>query len=91
MTVQFFLMEILTDKSFDFAVTKSCVFYLFLEVYTQYLEKVNDWVGWAIIGSLFIEENVTGDLYVKMLELTIDHLITHELETQINSVFRKIC
>jgi len=61
--------------------------FIFHEGHTQEPQKVNVWAGIlgnAIIGPLFIEENLTGNLYLNMLEDTIDPLITHELETQID-------
>lgn len=62
--------------------------HVFREGHTQNPQKVNVWAGIlgnTIIGPLFIEGNLTGDLYLNMLEETIDNLITHELETQIDA------
>lgn len=62
--------------------------HIFREGHTQYPQKVNVWAGIlgnAIIGPLFIEGNLTGNLYLNMLEEAIDPLITHELETQVDA------
>lgn len=60
----------------------------FREGHTQYPEKVNVWAGIlgnAIIGPLFIQENLTGELYLNLLEEVIDPLITASLENQLDA------
>lgn len=57
----------------------------FREGHTQYPEKLNVWAGIlgdALIGPLFIPGNLSGDIYLDMLENTIQPLIVHELENQ---------
>lgn len=39
----------------------------------------------AIIGPFVIEDNLISDLYLSVLARTLDSLISHELETQINA------
>jgi len=59
--------------------------HIFREGHTQFPQKVNVWAGILgnkIIGPLFIEENLTGDLYLHLLENVIDPLITESLENQ---------
>lgn len=58
---------------------------LFREGHTQHPQKTNVWAGIygdKIIGPLFIDENLTGELYLDLLENSIDPLIVHELENQ---------
>lgn len=59
--------------------------HLFREDHTQYPQKINVWAGILgneIIGPIFMEENLTGELYVNLLENVIDLLITQSLENQ---------
>ncbi|KAJ4444649.1 hypothetical protein ANN_06445 [Periplaneta americana] len=49
--------------------------------------KINVWAdifGDDIVGPIFIEENLTGELYVNVSENVIDPLITLSLENQVN-------
>ena len=58
---------------------------VFREGYTEYPQKVNVWAGIlgdAIIGPLFIEGNLNGEMYADMLERSIEPWIIHELENQ---------
>ncbi|KAJ4444648.1 hypothetical protein ANN_06444 [Periplaneta americana] len=50
-------------------------------------KKINVWAdifGDDIVGPIFIEENLTGELYVNVSENVIDPLITLSLENQVN-------
>lgn len=61
--------------------------HVFRETHTQYPEKVNVWAGILgnhIVGPLFIHENLTGDLYLNMLETTVEPLIVQILEDNPN-------
>lgn len=61
--------------------------HLFREVHTQYPQKINVWsgiLGNHIIGPLFIPGNLTGEVYLNMLEDTIDPLITQIIEDDQN-------
>lgn len=61
--------------------------HLFREDHTQYPQKLNVWAGILgneIIGPIFIEENLTGQLYLNLLENVIDPLITQSLESQVD-------
>ncbi|KAJ8941783.1 hypothetical protein NQ318_006819 [Aromia moschata] len=52
------------------------------EGYTQYAQKINVWAGIlgnTIIGPLFINENLNGEIYAEMLDRAIEPLIIHEL------------
>ena len=53
----------------------------------QFRQKINVWAGifgGEIVGPIFIEENLTGELYLNILENVIDPLITLSLENQVN-------
>ena len=66
---------------------------VFREGHTQYPQKVNVWAGIlgnTIIGPLFIEENLTGVLYLNLLEEEIDPLITISVENQIDAAGNRI-
>ena len=61
--------------------------FVFREDHTQFPEKVNVWAGILgdeIIGPVFIEGNLTGQLYLQCLEDVIDPLITQSVETQVD-------
>lgn len=61
--------------------------HVFRQDHTQYPEKINVWAGILgdeIIGPIFIEENLTGHLYLELLENVINPLITQSLENQTN-------
>ena len=48
-------------------------------------QKINVWAGIlgnAIIGPIFIDENLTGEVYLHLHENVIDPSITNELEHQ---------
>jgi len=60
---------------------------LFREGHTQFPEKINVWagiLGHEIVGPLFLEENLTGQLYLNLLENVIDPLIVQSLESQMD-------
>ena len=60
---------------------------MFREGNTQFSQKINVWAGifWDdIIGPIFMEENLTGELYLNISENVIDPLITMSLENQVN-------
>jgi hypothetical protein len=55
------------------------------EVHTQYPEKLNVWAGIlgnSVIGPIFIEENLTGPLYLNLLQNYINPIIVESLENQ---------
>lgn len=55
------------------------------EGHTQYPQKINVWAGIlgnAIIGPLFINENLNGEIYGELLDRGIEPLIIHEVENQ---------
>lgn len=57
----------------------------FSEGHTQNPQKLNVWAGILgdrIIGPFFIEGNLTGEVYVQMLNNSIEPSIVHEIETQ---------
>ena len=57
--------------------------HLFREEHTQFPQKINVWAGILgneIIGPVFIEGNLNGELYLDMFENVIDPLITESLE-----------
>ena len=61
--------------------------FVFREDHTQFPEKVNVWAGILgdeIIGPVFIDGNLTGQLYLQCLEDVIDPLITQSVETQVD-------
>lgn len=61
--------------------------HIFREEHTQYPQKINVWAGILgnkIIGPIFMEENLTGELYLDLLENVINPLITESLENQID-------
>lgn len=61
--------------------------HLFREDHTQHPQKINVWAGILgneIIGPIFIEDNLTGQLYLNLLENVIDPLITQSLESQVD-------
>ncbi|KAL1491580.1 hypothetical protein ABEB36_012155 [Hypothenemus hampei] len=67
---------------------------LFRENNTQYPEKVNVWegiLGNAVLGPLFMEENLTGERYLNLLEEIIDSLITTNLENQVDAAGNRVC
>lgn len=54
---------------------------------TQYPKKINVWAGIlgnSIIGPLFLQTNLNGDLYLEMLQDAIDPLITEVVENSID-------
>lgn len=58
---------------------------VFRQGHTQYPQKINVWAGIlgdTIIGPLFIEENLNGEIYADMLQRSIEPRIVHELENQ---------
>ena len=60
---------------------------MFREGNTQFPQKINVWAGIFgddIVGPIFIEENLTGELYLNILENVIDPFITLLLENQVN-------
>lgn len=60
---------------------------VFREDHTQFPEKINVWAGILgneVIGPVFIEENLTGQLYLQCLEDVIDPLITQSVESQVD-------
>lgn len=66
--------------------------HIFREGATQWPQKINVWAGIlgnAVIGPLFIEENLTGELYLHLLEDVIDPLITTELENQVGNILQE--
>lgn len=59
--------------------------HIFREGHTQYPQKINVWAGILgnkIIGPLFINDNLNGQIYAEMLETTVEPLILTELENQ---------
>lgn len=59
--------------------------HIFREGHTQYPQKINVWAGIlgdSIIGPLFIDGNLTGEMYAEMLDTTIEPLIINEVENQ---------
>ncbi|MVN24218.1 hypothetical protein GO639_03455, partial [Staphylococcus aureus] len=61
--------------------------HVFRETHIQYPEKINVWAGILgnhIVGPLFIDQNLTGELYLNMLETTVDPLITEIVEANPN-------
>lgn len=61
--------------------------HLFREVHTQYPQKINVWcgiLGSHIIGPLFIPGNLTGEVYLNMLNDAIDPFITQIIEDDQN-------
>nr|XP_022918112.1 uncharacterized protein LOC111427283 [Onthophagus taurus] len=61
--------------------------HLTVEGHTQYPEKVNVWAGILgdqVIGPVFIDGNLNGEVYLDMLENTINPLITEALENQLD-------
>ena len=61
--------------------------FVFREDHTQFPEKVNVWAGILgdeIIGPVFIDGNLTGQLYMQCLEDVINPLITQSVETQVD-------
>ncbi|XP_050295593.1 uncharacterized protein LOC126735594 isoform X2 [Anthonomus grandis grandis] len=66
--------------------------HIFREGATQRPQKINVWAGIlgnAVIGPLFIEQNLTGELYLHLLEDVIDPLITTELENQVGNILQE--
>lgn len=60
---------------------------LFRETHTQFPRKINMCAGMLgdnIIGPLFIEENLTGALYLGMLETVIDSLKLETVESSVD-------
>lgn len=61
--------------------------HLYREVHTQYPQKINVWAGIlgnAVIGPVFIEENLNGQLYLELLTDIINPLITESIENQVD-------
>jgi len=61
--------------------------HLFREVHSQYPEKINVWAGIFgnhIVGPFFIAGNLRGDMYLDMLENTIEPRITEIIENDVN-------
>lgn len=61
--------------------------HLMREGHTQYPQKINVWAGIygnSIVGPLFINHNLNGELYHDMLDNQIQPLIIHELENQLD-------
>lgn len=61
--------------------------HIYREGHTQWPQKINVWAGIlgdAIIGPVFIAENLNGNIYLNMLENTIEPLITEALENQLD-------
>lgn len=57
----------------------------FREGHTQYPQKINVWAGIlgnTVIGPLFINGNLTAEVYLNMLDETVDGLITEAVENQ---------
>lgn len=57
--------------------------HVYRECNTQFPQKLNVWAGILgnhIIGPLFIQGNLTGPLYLDMLENTVEHLILECIE-----------
>lgn len=55
------------------------------EGHTQYPQKINVWAGIlgnSIIGPLFINGNLNGEMYAEMLDTAIEPLIIREVENQ---------
>ena len=56
---------------------------IFHETHTQYPQKLNVWAGIfgnSIVGPFFLPGNLTGDMYLDLLENTIDPALTHIIE-----------
>ncbi|KAL1488463.1 hypothetical protein ABEB36_014934 [Hypothenemus hampei] len=78
MNAPFFLMVVSINKTVATGVMQIPIF---LESFREIV-----WAGIlgnAIVGPLFIGENLTGELYLHLLENEIDPLITTHLENQI--------
>lgn len=61
--------------------------HLFREQHSQHPQKLNVWMGILgdhLIGPVFIPGNLTGDVYLDLLENVIDLLITEALEADEN-------
>ena len=61
--------------------------HIFQEGHTQFPEKINVWAGIygnEIIGPFFLEENLTGQLYLNLLENAIYPSIVQSLENQVD-------
>lgn len=59
----------------------------FVEGHTQYPQKINVWAGILgnkVIGPLFLDGNLTGEIYLDMLQTTINPLIIEAIENQID-------
>lgn len=61
--------------------------HLFRETRTQYPQKLNVWAGILgdhIVGPFFIDGNLNGNIYLELLETTVDPHITELLENDEN-------
>lgn len=61
--------------------------HVFREGHTQFPQKLNVWAGILgneIIGPIFIEGNLTAELYLNLLQNEIDPLITQSLQNQVD-------
>lgn len=61
--------------------------HVFVERHTQHPQKINVWAGILgnqVIGPLFINGNLNGEMYLNMLENTINPLITEAIENQLD-------
>lgn len=60
--------------------------HVYREGHTQRLQKLNVWasiLGNYVIGPLFINENLTGELYLLLLRYVIDPLTTQVVENAV--------
>jgi len=61
--------------------------HVFREGHTQFPQKLNVWariLGNEIIGPIFIDGNLTAELYLNLLQNKIDPLITQSLQNQVD-------